>query len=108
MIITEQFGQTNSNMYSRVRWSCRQSNIPMSLIMAEREDGIYRDHGRRKNETAEREREEGEGAATSGVVVGPSLTLKECWWWLVQCVTRVFTCLGISHALTQYVRADIF
>ena len=43
MIITEQFGQTNSNMYSRVRWSCRQSNIPMSLSMAEREDGIYID-----------------------------------------------------------------
>ena len=51
-------------MYSRVRWICRQSHIPMFLSMAERVDRIYSGHARRKNETAEREREEGEVAAT--------------------------------------------
>ena len=41
-------------------------------------------------EKAAREREGGEGAAKSGVVVGTSFSIKECWWWwLVQCVTRV-------------------
>ena len=78
----------------------------MSLSMAERADGIYSDHGHKKNEAAGREREEREVAATSGVVVGTSLGLKECWWWLVQCVTRV-TCLGRSHAITRDVRAVI-